>query len=144
MAAGDAGSAAVLIPTVAALAARGFAAEVHASGPALAQWQKAEAAELRAHAEPVSEEEAEAALGAAAVLVSGAGVFNSIEHAFRRAALAQGVPSVSVVDFWGRVEERFSRGARAGGQNRRPTSSAPSTRRTGMSSSRPGSRTTRS
>ena len=109
MAAGDAGSAAVLIPTVAALAARGFAAEVHASGPALAQWQKAEAADLRAHSEPVSEEEAEAALGGAAVLACGAGVFNSIEHAFRRAALARGVPSVSVVDFWGRIEERFSR-----------------------------------
>ncbi|HEV7501966.1 MAG TPA: hypothetical protein VGQ33_18255, partial [Vicinamibacteria bacterium] len=109
MAAGDAGSAAVLLPAVAEMAARGHTVEVHASGPALAQWRKAGGASAREQAEPVSPDVARLALGSASVLVSGAGVFNTIEHAFRRAALDRGLPSVALIDFWGRVEDRFSR-----------------------------------
>jgi hypothetical protein len=103
----------VLVPVVAELEARGLSVEAHASGPALAQWAKSGAA-VRGHEEPVSVASAAAALGDAQRLVSGAGVFNTIEHTFRKAAAERALPSLSVFDFWGRVDDRFRRDAANG------------------------------
>jgi hypothetical protein len=107
---GDAGSASVLMPLVDRLNARGVATEVHASGPALALWkERAPREAVEAHPEPVSLESARRLLAGATALASGAGAFNSIEHAFRLAAASGGIASVAVMDFWGRIGDRFSR-----------------------------------
>lgn len=115
LAGGDAGSAGVLIPVAAELLRRGVAIDVHASGPAWSVWPGASASPaVHRHAEPVSSETARHGLIEASALVVGAGVFNSIEHAFRLGARDHGVPSIAVLDSWGRVLERFARRGAAG------------------------------
>jgi hypothetical protein len=110
--ASDPGGANALAPVLRALIQHGVSVHGVASGPAVERW--------RINCPEVSIEAWDDASDAATArryleshradrLVSAAGVCNQIEHTFRLAARDLQIPSVAVLDFWGRYSDRFSR-----------------------------------
>jgi hypothetical protein len=112
----DAGSARALIPVARELARAGISVGALVAGPAAGFW-RAECLEVDAEsvADNIDVEALEVRLGRRPVdvVLTGAGLYNAIEHTARLAAARLGLGSVSVLDAWLNYADRFQRTAKS-------------------------------
>lgn len=108
----DTGGARALLPVAQALRRRGIELHACAAGPALRIWrEESNGVDLLEVPDGLSVEDAARILEQPGIdrLLSAAGLYNGMEHTFRRAARRLGVRVVSVLDSWLNYGERFER-----------------------------------